>query len=174
MRYAILILAALTILALASPVQARMAATCSTKASPKIELRCGHKNLHHARAVLGFLQTHPGAGSTRDRAVLHRDMTWLKKYAKHHISNAQYRMWSGSLNYWIKRQIWAATLIGSASHANGGDPWPNCPDPFDGGGGWQDTVNCENHGNWYDSPGFYRCGLQFDPGWEHKYGRLCP
>jgi hypothetical protein len=74
-------------------------------------------------------------------------------------------------NYWIGRQIWAANQIGASS---GGDPWPNCPDPFDGGGSWQATVNCENSGNWYDSAGYYRCGLQFDPMWERKYGRLCP
>lgn len=73
---------------------------------------------------------------------------------------------------WPEIQIHYATLIAQAS---GGDPWPNCPDPYDGRGSWSDTVNCENHGNWYDSPGYYRCGLQFDPGWERKYGvKFCP
>jgi hypothetical protein len=57
---------------------------------------------------------------------------------------------------------------------SGGDPWPMCPDPFDGGGSWNDTVACENSGNWYDSAGYYRCGLQFDPIWERRFGRLCP
>jgi hypothetical protein len=73
--------------------------------------------------------------------------------------------------YWIARQIWAANQIGSSS---AGDPWPHCPDPHDGRGSWQDTVNCENGGNWMDSPGYYRCGLQFDPMWERRFGRLCP
>jgi hypothetical protein len=60
--------------------------------------------------------------------------------------------------------------------ASAGDPWPHCPDPHDGSGAsWQDTVNCENNGSWYDSPGYYRCGLQFDPMWERHYGRrFCP
>lgn len=71
---------------------------------------------------------------------------------------------------WIAKQIRVANIIG----AGPGDPWPHCPDPFDGGGSWQRTVNCENSGNWYDSPGYYRCGLQFDPMWERKYGQLCP
>jgi len=60
--------------------------------------------------------------------------------------------------------------------ASNGDPWPNCPDPHDGSGAsWQATVNCENNGSWLDSPGYYRCGLQFDPMWERHYGRkFCP
>lgn len=75
------------------------------------------------------------------------------------------------LQYWINRQIYVATLIARAARS---DPWPNCPDPFFDGASWFDTVRCENNGNWYDSPGYYRCGLQFDPMWERKYGRLCP
>jgi hypothetical protein len=73
---------------------------------------------------------------------------------------------------WPEIQMHYASLIAQSS---GGDPWPNCPDPYDGRGSWSDTVNCENQGNWYDSPGYYRCGLQFDPGWEVKYHRkFCP
>lgn len=79
---------------------------------------------------------------------------------------------AGSVGYWRARQIAAAEVLGRES---GGDPWPNCPDPYDGSGaGWDDTVQCENSGNWLDSPGFYRCGLQFDPAWESRFGRLCP
>lgn len=76
-----------------------------------------------------------------------------------------------SLNYWIARQIAAATSI---AHGASIDPWPNCPDPFFNGASWQALVNCENSGNWYDSPGYFRCGLQFVPSWENVYGRLCP
>jgi hypothetical protein len=72
---------------------------------------------------------------------------------------------------WEARQIAAAEMIARES---GGDPWPNCPDPYDGGGTWQVTVNCENGGSWYDTPGAYRCGLQFDPMWERRFGPLCP
>lgn len=98
------------------------------------------------------------------RARVHR--VKFKNYLKAHPVH--------DLQYWINKQISAANSIGAASHANGGDPWPNCPDPFDGSGSWQDTVNCENTGNWYDSPGYFRCGLQFKPSWETVYGRLCP
>ena len=74
--------------------------------------------------------------------------------------------------WYVTKQIWAGNILGRES---AGDPWPNCPDPYDGGGySWTDTVNCENGGNWLDSPGFYRCGLQFHPNWETRFGRLCP
>ncbi len=73
---------------------------------------------------------------------------------------------------WAAIQIHYATLIARGA---GSDPWPNCPDPYFNGASWQDTVNCENNGNWLDSPGYYRCGLQFDPMWERHYGRrFCP
>lgn len=78
--------------------------------------------------------------------------------------------------YWINKQIRAATAIARSSAR---DPWPNCPDPGPRdrqgpGHSWYDTVRCENGGNWFDSPGFYRCGLQFHPNWERRFGRLCP
>jgi hypothetical protein len=79
------------------------------------------------------------------------------------------------LSYWINKQIAAAEKIGRAGDRAGTDPWPNCPDPYDHRGAtWWHTVRCENHGRWLDSPGYYRCGLQFDPMWERIYGRLCP
>lgn len=74
--------------------------------------------------------------------------------------------------WYVSKQIWAGNILGRESR---GDPWPNCPDPYDGSGSpWQGTVNCENSGSWLDSPGYYRCGLQFDPHWEIRFGRLCP
>jgi hypothetical protein len=77
--------------------------------------------------------------------------------------------------WYVTKQIWAANLIGAGGDAGGTDPWPNCPDPYDhAGDSWYDTVGCENGGSWLDSPGYYRCGLQFAPSWETKYGRLCP
>lgn len=74
--------------------------------------------------------------------------------------------------WYVTKQIQVAEIIG---HASNRDPWPNCPDPiWNGAGSWSDTVACENGGNWLDSSGYYRCGLQFDPGWERRYGQLCP
>jgi hypothetical protein len=80
--------------------------------------------------------------------------------------------WAPTVDAWRARQIAAAETIAQES---GGDPWPNCPDPYDGSGAtWDMTVACENSGDWLDSPGYYRCGLQFDPMWERRFGRLCP
>jgi hypothetical protein len=98
--------------------------------------------------------------------------TWVP-ILKRELAETRAKIAWNTLDYWIRRQIAVATIIASA----GGNHWPNCPDPFDyprGRYSWQDTVNCENGGNWYDSPGFYRCGLQFHPNWELRYGRLCP
>lgn len=76
---------------------------------------------------------------------------------------------------WRAKQIAAAEKIGQGGDAGGTDPWPNCPDPYDHrGASWDDTVACENSGSWLDSPGYFRCGLQFEPRWERVYGRLCP
>jgi hypothetical protein len=101
------------------------------------------------------------------------DLPWYRAALRWHTD--LYERYKSKLvpkiDYWVAKQMRVAALIAQGS---GGDPWPNCPDPYDGGGSWQNTVNCENGGNWYDSPGYYRCGLQFDPGWERKYGRLCP
>jgi len=87
--------------------------------------------------------------------------------------------------WWIARQIEVAEILGRDGDNQGTDPWPNCPDPYDHRGhSWIDTLACESptlfakYGNtpkgWLDPKGFYRCGLQFDPGWEDRYGKLCP
>lgn len=122
----------------------------------------------HAQDVLRFFKHHKKLAKTPAARVVIRNHRWLLHRADRelHPQPPTY-----SREYWIQRQIAVATAIGSASR---GDPWPNCPDPFDGTGSWYDTAACENGGNWYDSPGYYRCGLQFDPGWERKYGKLCP
>jgi hypothetical protein len=80
--------------------------------------------------------------------------------------------WAPTVDAWRARQIAAAEVI---AHEATTDPWPSCPDPvWDGASSWDVTVQCENSGSWLDSPGFYRCGLQFDPMWERRFGRLCP
>lgn len=118
-------------------------------------------NLAHAKYVCRH-----GNGSHRQWACSSK--TWLAE----ELSKTQRKIEAKSANYWINKQIAVATKIG---HAATVDPWPNCSDPiWNGARSWQVTVNCENQGNWMDSPGFYRCGLQFHPNWEKKYGRLCP
>lgn len=112
-------------------------------------------------------------------AVVRRETRWHEEALRWHRNLL--RSYSAKLqakqtpvyssDYWIAKQIRVATIIASEPGSN---PWPVCPDPFHDGASWSDLVNCENSGNWYDSPGYYRCGLQFDPMWETRYGPLCP
>lgn len=88
--------------------------------------------------------------------------------------------------WWVRRQIEVATIIGLDASRRGRDAWPNCPDPYDHPRyTWRHTVACENRAYaerwgvwdpraWLDSPGMFRCGLQFEPRWETRYGKLCP
>lgn len=125
------------------------------------------RSIHKERTTITWLVNHNRSTHLRWwRAALHWHTNLLAHYS------AKLAPPPPTMNYWIVRQMNVAATIARSS---GGDPWPNCPDPYDGSGAsWYDTVSCENGGNWYDSPGYYRCGLQFDPGWEIKYGRLCP
>jgi hypothetical protein len=120
--------------------------------------------------------------------------TWNLRHARYvaRYGKGANRVWHRKAAVWIKRELaeteralrppvtnWAAIQMRYGDRLaadSAGDPWPNCPDPHDGSGAsWQDTVNCENNGSWLDSPGYYRCGLQFDPMWERYYGRrFCP
>lgn len=137
-------------------------ANASLITSPKCEtLNCilasQSKNLAHAKYVCNN-------GAKQAKRWSCRAVRWLSR----EIGETRRAL----LPDWAAIQIRYATMIAEAS---GGDPWPNCPDPYDGSGSWHDTVRCENGGNWLDSPGYYRCGLQFDPGWEYKYKRkFCP
>lgn len=134
------------------------------------------RTLHRVTGTVRFFENHPWLlkyGPTRQRTVAHRELhrarVWVPIVRR---ELAETRAALAPPRYdWVALQIAAANVIGRES---AGDPWPNCPDPFDGGGSWSDTVACENNGNWMDSPGYYRCGLQFDPSWENRFGRLCP
>lgn len=109
--------------------------------------------------------------AVRNRIVINRQrraIRWLSTVAQKQRAQPV----TVGVNYWVAKQIAAAEVLAREA---GADPWPNCPDPYDGSGGsWSSTVACENSGSWLDSPGFYRCGLQFDPIWERRFGRLCP
>jgi len=109
----------------------------------------------------------------RPSKVARSDLRWYRAALKWHQElYARYKAkLVPKIDYWVAKQIRVAEMIGRSARK---DPWPNCPDPYDGSGSWSDTVNCENGGNWYDSAGYYRCGLQFDPMWEIRYGPLCP
>ena len=87
------------------------------------------------------------------------------------------------------RETWSLTTVGrmvsAAEQVNAEsdpakDPWPNCPDPYDGtGSSWHDTKACESPGyGWGEDPPGWYCGpLQIDPViWAHvirKWGVPC-
>jgi hypothetical protein len=130
--------------------------------------------LHRVTGTVRFFGRHPwllryGRQRWVARRELRRARVWVRVVGRE-LAETRLAL-RPPVTDWVARQIAAATVIGRES---GGDPWPNCPDPFDGGGSWWDTVQCENGGSWLDSPGYFRCGLQFDPGWERRFGRLCP
>lgn len=138
----------------------------------------------------------PGHWTLRPRFDHCKEIRWKKPRGRCYKHRAGYRwhvarmkqishiLWpppvvqtstESSPSYWASKQISAAEVLGQESDRQGTDPWPNCPDPYDhGGASWYDTLNCENGGNWYDSPGYFRCGLQFEPAWERRFGQLCP
>lgn len=130
------------------------------------------ENLYHARYVC-----RRGAGANR-RWHCEAATGWLLR--EYRQTQKRLRPW------WIARQIEVAEILGKDGDAQQTDPWPNCPDPYDHAGhSWYDTVACENRAysekwgptdprTWRDSPGYFRCGLQFEPRWEDRYGRLCP
>jgi hypothetical protein len=120
------------------------------------------------------------------------------EYVLHHGAHA-HRRWARKAVVWLARELhqsiaWLqpprpaprivyggpANVIAAAERilAQGGDPWPNCPDPGDGGT-WQQTKDCESPGySWYEDPPGYFCGpLQFDPAYWgdviRRYGIPC-
>lgn len=131
------------------------------------------RNLYHARYVCGR-----GRGA-HVRAHCQAATGWLLREWRETRPEPE-----GA--WWIRKQIAVAEKLGAEGDRQGTDPWPNCSDPYDHrGASWLDTLSCENRGmverygirdprSWLDSPGYYRCGLQFKPSWEITYGRLCP
>jgi len=136
-------------------------------ASKKVEhvIKSQEENLAHAKYVCNN-------GANANKRWHCKAKAWLRT----ELSQSEAKLIPTEPD-WIAIQIHYAELIGQGGDAGGTDPWPNCPDPYDHAGhSWYDTVACENpvYG-WYDGPGYYRCGLQFDPGWERRYGvRFCP
>lgn len=159
------------------------AATAEAASLTRLDQR-EHKQQHTIRRTTGtlrFFARHPRAARTVEgrraaRAagiwlrVARRELGDTRRERAQHLAARARALQSAVATDWAARQIAAATVIGRES---GGDPWPNCPDPWDGGS-FTALVSCENGGSWYDSPGYYRCGLQFDPMWEQRFGRLCP
>lgn len=117
-----MLLATLFMLAWASPAQARMARVCSVKQPAKSELRCGRANLHHSTSIERFLLDHRRAGTRFIRQILWRDSSWLRKYAQHHIANAQQRM----------RPVINLDGAWNCIHSHEGS-WTDSGDPYWGG-----------------------------------------
>lgn len=119
------------------------------------------ENLAHARYVARH-------GARANRRWHRLAIGWLTREHRETLEQLALR----ARPDWAAIQIHYATLIARGASI---DPWPNCPDPYFNGASWHDTVACENGGSWLDSPGYYRCGLQFDPMWEEHFGRrFCP
>lgn len=155
----------------AAPAQAHLVRVPDHPKKSHLENRLASQteNLGHARYVCNN-------GANAHKLWACKAVKWLSRERNETRAALAPKVETGSVTYWMNKQIAAANHLAANS---GADPWPNCPDPGPrdnqgAGHSWFDTVNCENGGNWLDSPGYYRCGLQFDPGWESVYGRLCP
>lgn len=164
-RFALLALvAAALLLGAARPAGAHFAPKAPApwkKMSKQQKARWLHALKRNARA-----EARQGVAPKLHRRQARQAERWLRKLRRPAAPH-----WS----FWRLTQIWLASKIASVS---AGDPWPNCPDPFAGGGSWDDMARCEARGTFeslgprawgVDPPGFYRCALQFDPGWEPRY-----
>jgi hypothetical protein len=82
--------------------------------------------------------------------------TGIVKWIGNHARFTQYSPQIGKKHHWQEAvRFWN----GIANEA-----WAEMhPAPVVSVGGWQSTVNCENSGRWYDTPGYFMYGLQFDP-----------
>jgi hypothetical protein len=153
-------------------------------------LAIGYAADHEARAHLVRTPDKTALSLLENREASQEENLAHARYVCRRGAN-QHKRWACQARGWIARELaetrralnpptdWAAIQMrygNMLARASSGDPWPSCPDPHDGSGAsWYDTVRCENNGSWLDSPGYYRCGLQFDPMWERFYGRrFCP
>lgn len=139
------------------------------KMSTEQKVHYFQRSIERDKWAVSFLVHRRSLTAKRDLHWYKAALRWYRQLYDHYSAKLT-PVASVAPTNWVAKQIWVANKIGG----HGTDPWPNCPDPFDGGGSWSATVHCENGDNWYDSPGYYRCGLQFDPMWERKYGALCP
>lgn len=146
---------------------------------------------HEAHAHLLRLPDNPSQSVLENRAASQAENLAHCRYVARH-GGGKNQAWHAHCVKWVTIELletrralrpavtdWAAIQMHYGNRLaadSAGDPWPNCPDPHDGSGSsWYDTVQCENGGSWLDSPGYYRCGLQFDPMWERHYRRrFCP
>ena len=157
-----------------------MVGTVKAHYPPKSKTKTGLAYQHHR---LHQLKGH--AWAVIKHGKNYQDVVWHRKALKrinrslrriHRAMAPKPPHWS----YWRNAQIRLAEKI-APFHK---DAWPNCPDPYAGGGSWDDTARCEARGTFesigvkawsVDPPGKYRCALQFDPSWERRYNvRVCP
>ncbi len=176
----LLVLIAIAALALMLQIATADAHLIPYKASPSRSAlenreRAQHLNLHHAAYVC-----REGRGQHRrwgcwaaSHKIRANGQGWLRREWRETANRLR-----PPTNTVVARMIAAAEQIKRESP--GSDPWPNCPDPYDGGGfSWQDTKDCESPGySWSEDPPGYFCGpLQVDPQWwQHvirRYGVPC-
>ena len=107
---------------------------------------------------LGTTSTATAHSKTAKQRYYHASgiVKWIGSHAKitqYNPNPAKKHRWQAAVHFWngVKNEAWLEMH----------------PRPVVDVSGWQQTVNCENGGNWADSPGYFMFGLQFDPGtWQ--------
>lgn len=105
-------------------------------------------------ALFGTTSTAYAHSKTAKERYYHANgiVKWIGAHAKftqYSPNPTKKRHWQKAVHFWVKvrEQAWAEMH----------------PQPVVNTSSWQETVNCENGGNWNDSPGFFMYGLQFHP-----------
>lgn len=166
----VFVILVLAVWALAMVSSARPHYPPQAKAKGATPLAREHYRLHVMKGHAWAMVKHPRT---------YRDLVWHRK-ALRRINRALARVHAQmapkqpTWAFWRLAQIWLAQKI-APFHS---DAWPNCPDPYAGDGGWDDTAHCEARGTFesigvmawaVDPPGGYRCALQFAHHWERAY-----
>jgi hypothetical protein len=120
---------------------------------------------------------------------------WPVEFLERNTSSLPLRRWV--LKRWNRRAAWKCSVLrrqieaenawrASArgrwiaaaeylSSISAGDPWPNCPDPHDGSGSWDDTKACEAPGYSWSAcatSSMFVGPLQFHPMWRSLWQRF--
>lgn len=104
---------------------------------PKVELALANQTVKRAQDVLGFLRSHPEAGTETSRRRIRRDYAWLLRFGRSHQAHANARL-SAASTPWPSWWLAQATCI----HGHEG-AWPD--DTGNGyGGGMQFLVSTWN------------------------------
>jgi hypothetical protein len=73
---------------------------CSPHQVPRVQMKCGEKNVHAGVTSLKFLDKHPHVGTIQSRENLSEASTFLIKYGNRHTEMALARMLPPHYNGW--------------------------------------------------------------------------